>query len=106
MVEPKEKTFDEMRVSSEEDPTDPFLSQQSPRDQTQAKQLAGTMFVTHFLSAPDRDVCKLTEKTRAPCKNRPEARGDRAHHPHKLGDAKMVDHTALSEDNESRFAAS
>ena len=83
-----------------------FLTQEGPRDPTQARQLAGAMFVTHVLSAPDRDVCKVTEKTRAPCRKRLEARGDRAHHPHKLGDAIMVDHTALSEDNESRFASS
>ena len=57
-----------------------------PRDQKQASQLASTLhtFVPQY---PDGEVCKLTEMTRAPCKNRLEARGDRAHRPQNYGDA-------------------
>ena len=81
-----------------------LLSQLGPRDHTQACQLAGTVLLsTHFLRDPDSEVCKLTNTTRAPYRNRPEARGDRVHHPQKLGDAIAVDHKVLNEENKSRL---
>ena len=40
--------------------------------------------------------------TRAPCKNRLEARGDRAHHPQNFGDALSADHEVVSDVNEAR----
>ena len=49
VVEPKEKTPDEMRVSSEEESTDLHVLQKGPRDQTQASQLAGTRFLHRCL---------------------------------------------------------
>ena len=36
-------------------------------------------FSTHFPEDPNCKVCKLTKTTRAPCRNRSEARGDRIH---------------------------
>ena len=71
-------------------------------DQTQASQLAGTTLSHIFLQDPDCEVCELTETSRAPCSNRLEARGDRAHHPPKFGDAITPDHKVLNEENESR----
>ena len=38
-----------------------LLSQLGARDQTQASQLAGTMFFTHFPRDPASGVCKLTK---------------------------------------------
>ena len=61
------------------------------------------MFFTHFPEAPNCEVCKLTTTTWAPCKNRPEARGDRNHHPQILGDATTADHKVPSKENESRL---
>ena len=34
-----------------------------------------------FPKDPNSEVCKLTESTRAPCRNRSDTRGDRVHHP-------------------------
>ena len=62
VAEPKEKTPDDTRVSSEEEST---------------------------------DLLKVARR------NRPEARRDRAHHPHKLGDATKADHKLLGEENVS-----
>ena len=40
--------------------------------------------------------------TQAPCTNRLEARGDRAHHPRNFGDALSADHEVVSDVNEAR----
>ena len=45
----------------------------------------------------------LTETAQAPCRSRPEARGDRTHHSHTCGDAIEADHKVLNEENESRL---
>ena len=49
VVEPTEKTHDDLRVSFEEESTDLLCSSQNgPRDQTQASRLAGTIFLHIF----------------------------------------------------------
>ena len=95
VVEPKERTRDEIRVSSEEESTDlPSVANRSKRPNT-SKQLAGKMFFTHFRKDPTCEVCKITKTTRALSKSRPEARGDRTRHPRMFSDAITADHGVL-----------
>ena len=100
-VEAKEETLDDMRVSSRRRVNrSSFLSQKGPRDQTQASQRAGT-FLNMFLNIR---IVKFAKTTRAPFRNRPEARGDRIH-PQNFGDAITADHRVLSQEDEICFCS-
>ena len=104
VVEPKCKMPNDMRVSSAEKWTDlPLITDKVEETKTQASQLASTMFFLHFPKHPNREVCKLTKTTRAPCRNRPDARGDRIHLPHKFVDAITADFQVLNDECESRL---
>ena len=67
VVEPQEKTTDDMRVSPEEESTDlPFIAERSKRPNT-SKQFAATMFLHTF---PKIRIVKSVSSrpTRAPCR--------------------------------------
>ena len=49
------------------------FSKRSPRDKTQASQLAGKMFFKRLPKDPSCEICKLVKTTRDPCKSRHEA---------------------------------
>ena len=77
VVEPKEKTPDDMRVSSEEESADlTHIAERSQRP-TASKPTGRHDVFTHVLEDPDWEVCNFSETTGAPCRNHPEARGDR-----------------------------
>ena len=79
VVEPNEKTLNDVRVISEEESTDlPFTAEKSKRP-TKRKPTDRHYVSTHFPRDPNCEVCKLTKTTRASCRNRPDARGDRIH---------------------------
>ena len=81
---PKEKTPDDVRVSSEGESTDlPFGAERSRRSNTSVPIGRHNVF-SHF------EVCKLPKTTRAPFRNRPEARGPR-----------RITNFFLNEENES-----
>ena len=92
-----------MWVNSEEESADlPVLAEMSKRPNTSKPNGKHHVF-THVPKDPNCKLCKLTNTTRAPCRNRPEARRDRAYHPQNIGDAITADHKFLSEENESRL---
>ena len=77
----KRKTPDDMRVRSEEESTDLLsIANGSKRPHT-SKPTGWHNVLTHFPIDPDCEVFKLTETSRAPCRNRQKV-GDRVHHPH------------------------
>ena len=100
VVEAKEKTPDDLRVSSEEEST--VLSKKDFR-RPNTSEPTGRHIFTHFPKDPDWEVCKLTDTTRALCRNCPEARGDRIHLPQKIGDGKMVDSKVVKEEERISF---
>ena len=65
------------------------------------------MLCAHVPKYSNCEVCKLTKTARAPCRDHPEARGDRTHHPQKFGDATTPDHGVSTQGGERiSFAAS
>ena len=80
-VEPKEKTPDEMELSSKEESNDlPFVAERSKRPNTSKPTGRHNVF-THVPKDPHCQICELMKTTRAPSRNRPDARGDRIHQP-------------------------
>ena len=70
-------TTDDMRVSSEEESTNlPFVADRAKRPNT-SKPTGRHSIFAHFPKGPNSEVCKITETTRTPCRNRLGARGDR-----------------------------
>ena len=99
VVEPNEKTLD-LRVSSNKESTDILVFAEGSKRSNTSKPTGRHIVLTHFSKDPD---CGLTKTTRAPCSNRPDARGDRVHHPQKFGDAVKADHEVLNDENDSRL---
>ena len=92
-----------MRLSSEEKSTDlPFIAERSKRPNTSEPTGKHHVF-THVQNDTNCEFCKTTNTTRTPCKNRPDARGDRVQHAQNYGDATTTDHKVLNEENESRL---
>ena len=74
VVEPKGKTLDDMKLSSEEQSNDlPGCANMSKRPNT-SKPTGRHHNFTHFFEDPNCKVCMLTKLTRAPSRKRPEAR--------------------------------
>ena len=74
--EPKQKTPDDTRRSSEEESTDlPSVANWSKRSHT-SKPTGRHNGFTHFLQDPDGRDCRLTKTTRAPCRYGSDARRD------------------------------
>ena len=68
VVEPKEKTLDDMSVSSEEESTDlPFVAERSKRP-NKGKLIGRHKVFEHFPKNPKCAISKLTKTARAPCK--------------------------------------
>ena len=101
-AEPKEQTHDDVEVSSEEESADLLLIAERSKRPNRSKPTGRHNVLTHFLKDPNCEVCMLTKTTRAPCRHRLEARGDRTHLPHDFGDATTVNHKGFNEENESR----
>ena len=100
LVVPKEKTPDDMRMIFEDESTDLlFIAERSKRSDTSKPTGRHNVF-TPFPRDPNCEVCKLTKTTRAPCRNRPDARWDRVHHPQPFEDLLPADHKVLTEENE------
>ena len=95
VVEPKEKTPDEMRVSSEEESTDLHVSAEMSKRPNTSKQTGRHKVFTPLPEDLNCQVRKLTKTTRAPCRNCLEARGGRTHLLQTFGDATTADHKVL-----------
>ena len=93
----KEKTLDEERVNRIS-----FYRKEVKETKHKQANWQAHCFYT-LLEDPECEVCKFTTTTRVPGWIRWEARGDRARHPLKFGDAFTADHKVLSEENESRL---
>ena len=76
-VEPKGKTPDDMRVRSQEESSDLLVFAERSKRRTTRKPTGRHNVFTHVPADPNCEVCKLTKTSRAPCRNRSEARGDR-----------------------------
>ena len=90
-------------MSSEEESTD-LLSYRRKVQETQQKQ-ANWQAQCFYTFSKIRVVkfASSQETTHAPCRNRPDALGDRVHLPHKVGDAITADRKVHYEENESRM---
>ena len=94
VVVPKEKTPEDTRLNSDEEPADlPVFADRSKRPHT---------FFTHVPKCPNCQICKLAKATR----NRLEARGDLNLLPQKFGDALTADHKIPSAEIRISFEAS
>ena len=72
-AEQQEKTLDDMRVSSEEEATDLFISRRiGPGHPNTSKPSDKHNVLTRCPKDPTCEVSELTKSTRAPCKNRPK----------------------------------
>ena len=72
-AEQQEKTLDDMRVSSEEEATDLFISRRiSPGHPNTSKPSDRHNVLTRCPKDPTCEVSELTKSARAPCRNRPE----------------------------------
>ena len=96
VVEPREKTLDQMMVSSEEESTDlPASAERSKRPITCRHKV-----FTRCPEDPKCKVCELTRTARAPCRNRPDTRGNRTHLPQIFDNTSTTNHKDLNEENE------
>ena len=102
-VGPQENTPDDLRVSSEEESIDLLFIADTSRRPNRKKPTGRHNVSAHLPKDPDCEVCKFTHTTRAPCRNRPEARKYRVHHSQTFGDATRADHYFPKEENESRL---
>ena len=73
-----------------------FLSQHGSRDQAQASQLAGTVFLTHVPKDPDCKVCELTKTTTNSVQEAVVSTVRSWSSSTKVDDATTADHTVLS----------
>ena len=102
VVEPKEKTPDDTRGELRR-----RISRSSsyrrkvPETRRKQTNWQARCFLHMFLKI--QIGCNLSETTGAPCRNHPEARGDRAHHPKFFGNVFTSDHKVLGQENESRL---
>ena len=95
-VERKDTTPDDMRVSSDEESTDlPTIANKSKRPNTSERAQS-----VYTVSQKIR-IVKFVSSRQLPERNRPEARGDRCHHPQMFGDATTADHKVVSKEIES-----
>ena len=91
VVEPKEKTLDEMMLSSEEgvNRSSVFRRDAQGTIRKQANCQAHNVSI-HSPKDSICELCKPTKTTRAASRNRPEARGYRVHHPPTVGEVKTL----------------
>ena len=95
------KTPDDLRVSSEVESGE--LRGKVPETKHKQANWQVPCGCTVPLTNPNCEVSKHTKTTGAPCRNRPEACGDRIHHPRKFCDGITADLKVLNAENESRL---